>query len=391
MPRRDERLSDNVSIGVLTRVFPPGLVDSVIAGLGRGERRSRLLPARLTVYFVLGLALFRSESYVDVMRQLVSGMEWASGWSHQWSVLSASGLKLARDRLGPDVMDELFTRVARPLRVGPRVAGLIPVAVDGTVLDMADTPGNAAFFGRPTARDGAASAFPQTRVLALAECGTQVIFAAVHGPCRVGEQSMMPGLFTHLDASMLLTCDRGFFSFDLWRQGLASGAQLCWRMKKNSTLPVLAELSDGSYLSRIYPTQKARRHDAGGIDVRVVEYRVGDSSEPFRLITSILDPARADAAVLAGAYRTRWRIESSFDELKTHQGGPGLVLRSGSPGLVRQEVAAFLCVHYAIRVIMADAAALGGRDPTGASFTTTLRSARRTVTTHPGFSPLSDR
>ncbi|MDR1188867.1 MAG: IS4 family transposase [Bifidobacteriaceae bacterium] len=387
-PRPDERLTDNLSIGVLTREFPADAVDAAVDSLGRREERSRLLPARVVVYFNLGLALFRSESYVDVMRQLVAGVEWSSGWETSWDVPSAAALSLARERLGEGVMEAVFDAAAGPVGGGPRVAGLVPVAVDGTVLDVADTPANAAFFGRPGSKEGTKSAYPQVRVLALAECGSQAVFAAVNGPCRTGEQTMLPGLLGALRPGTLMLADRGFFSFDLWEAARATGAGLCWRMKKNSVLPVLDELPDGSYLSRVYPSREARAADAGGADVRVVEYTVGEGGEGYRLITTLLDPEAASAADLAAAYRGRWRIESAFDELKTHQGGPALVLRSKSPKLVRQEVASFLCVHLAIRKVMADTAASSGRDPTEASFTTALRSARRTVVTNPGFSPL---
>ena len=40
-PESDRRLSDLVSVGVLTRVFPPGVVDEVIAEAGRTEQRHR--------------------------------------------------------------------------------------------------------------------------------------------------------------------------------------------------------------------------------------------------------------------------------------------------------------------------------------------------------------
>lgn len=78
-PASDQRLSDHISVGVLTRVFPPGLVDRVVAEAGRGERRHRLLPARVVVYYVLAMALFGDCSYEEVMRQLVEGLAWESG------------------------------------------------------------------------------------------------------------------------------------------------------------------------------------------------------------------------------------------------------------------------------------------------------------------------
>jgi Insertion element 4 transposase N-terminal len=52
-PPTDSRLTDHVSIGVLTRVFPAELVDGIVDEAGRREQRQRLLPARVVVYYVL--------------------------------------------------------------------------------------------------------------------------------------------------------------------------------------------------------------------------------------------------------------------------------------------------------------------------------------------------
>src|SRR3954468_4836240 len=67
-------VSELSGLGLLTWVYPPGLVDRVVAACGRVEQRKRLLPARLVVYFVLGLALFSPAPYLDVMRHLVEGL-----------------------------------------------------------------------------------------------------------------------------------------------------------------------------------------------------------------------------------------------------------------------------------------------------------------------------
>jgi hypothetical protein len=48
---------------VLTRTFPPDWLDRVIDETGKREQRVRLLPARMTVSFVLALCLFTHESY----------------------------------------------------------------------------------------------------------------------------------------------------------------------------------------------------------------------------------------------------------------------------------------------------------------------------------------
>jgi hypothetical protein len=94
-------------------------------------------------------------------------------------------------------------------------------------------------------------------------------------------------------------------------------------------------------------------------------------------VTSILDPARAAAAELAALYHQRWEFETTLDELKTHQRGPKVVLRSRSPELVAQEVWGMLLVHHAIRVLMRQAALDGDVDPDRLSFTRSLRVIRR--------------
>jgi Insertion element 4 transposase N-terminal len=175
-PQTDQRLSDHISIGVLTRVFPPELVDAVVAEAGRAERRHRLLPARVVVYYVLAMALFSQASYEEVMRQLTEGLSWASGWQRSWAVPSKAAIFRARQRLGVEPLELLFDAVAVPLAGeatrGAFYRGLRLMSLDGTCLDVADTPPNAAAFGRPgTQRGHGVGAFPQLRLVGLAECG----------------------------------------------------------------------------------------------------------------------------------------------------------------------------------------------------------------------------
>src|SRR5450759_2157353 len=114
-PESDRRLSDLVSVGVLTRVFPPDLVDEVIAEVGRTEQRHRSLPARVMAYFAIGMGLYSEGSYEDVLAQLTDGLSWASGWEQTFTLPSKSAIFQARARLGPKPLETLFTRVARPI------------------------------------------------------------------------------------------------------------------------------------------------------------------------------------------------------------------------------------------------------------------------------------
>ena len=383
-------------MGVLTRVFPPVLVDEVIAEVGRTELRHRSLPARVMAYFSIGMALYSEGSYEDVLGQLTDGLSWASGWQESYSPPSKSAIFQARARLGSEPLAALFERVARPIGAettpGVWLAGRRLVAVDGTCLDVADTTGNAEFFGRPGVNKGEQAAFPQARVVALAECGTHAVFAAQVGAYTQSEATLTSSLLDRLEPGMLLVADRGFFSYALWRNAIGTGADLLWRVRTDKAGPKpehLRDLEDGSWLAHLRRSTPAAARREEPMLVRVIDYSIEDGREnatAYRLFTTVLDPAEVSAADLAAAYTQRWEIELAFDELKTHQRGPRTVLRSKSPDLVLQEIWGHLCCHYAIRSLMAEAAEHSGHDPDRVSFVAALRITRQTIA-HPGAFP----
>jgi hypothetical protein len=377
---------------VLTRTFPPSLVDEVVAGCGRTEQRNRSLPARAMAYFSIGMALHSEGSYEDVLSLLTDGLAWTSG-EEPIRLPSKSAIFQARSRLGPEPLEVLFSKVAAPLASegtpGAWLGGRRLVAIDGTCLDVADTADNAAFFGRPGVNKGEQAAFPQARVVAVAECGTHAIFDAVVGTYTTAENTLAGDLLDRLGPGMLLLADRGFCGFPLWSRAVSSGADLLWRAMGNMKPRYVETLADGSWLAELRPSGNAGRK-AEPLTIRVIDYRIDDgrhNEESYRLFTTILDPEDVSALDLAAAYTERWEIESAFDELKTHQRGPRTVLRSKSPDLVLQEIWGHLCCHYAIRTLMWEAADHAGVDPDRVSFVTALRVARRSISVARDFSP----
>ena len=382
-PESDRRLSDLVSVGLLTRVFPADVVDEVIAAAGRTQLRHRSLPARVVAYFAVGMALHSEGSYEDVFDQLTDGLAWSTGWEESFTPPSKSAIFQARARLGFEPVRDLFALVARPLATaempGSWLAGRRLLAIDGTCLDLADTPANTEFFGRPASSRGEKSAFPQARLVAVAECGTHALLDAVVSPCSTSEIESSRELVRRLKPGVLLLADRGFYGFRLWQEAAATGADLLWRVKTNLKPRHLETLEDGSWLAQIVPTSGVNRRTTEPLTARVIDYTIDDgreNPEHYRLLTTILDPGDASAEELAATYAHRWEIESTFDELKTHQRGPRAVLRSKSPPLVQQEIWGHLCCHYAIRTLMADTAAHSGHDPDRISFVAALRIAR---------------
>lgn len=387
-PQDDQRLSDHVALGVLTRTFPPELVDEVVRETGRQQQRHRLLPSRLVVYYVLALALFSQSGYEEVMRNLVEGLSWESGWRQSWTVPSQPAISQARARLGVKPLAELFARGCVPLASeqtpGAFYRGRRLMAVDGTVLDVPDTPQNEAAFGRPASGRGEGSAFPQLRLVGLGESGTHALVSVAMGACTTGETTLARDLLGSLGPGMMMLADRNFFSFALWNEAAATGADLLWRTKSNHSLPVDERLGDGSYLSHIQANEDRRKQE-NPVTVRVVEYTLDDPGRPqsengtYRLLTTVLDPEAGPAEELAALYPERWEFETTLDELKTHQRGPRVVLRSKSPDGVRQEAYGYLCTHYAIRALMHASAAHADVDPDRISFTRALHAARRSV------------
>ncbi|MBB5800613.1 hypothetical protein F4560_000381 [Saccharothrix ecbatanensis] len=400
------RFTDGISIGVLARVFDRDLVDEVLAETGRRERRSRLLPARVVVYYVLALCLFFDDGYEEVMRKLVDGLRFLGTWRQGWTVPTTGAISQARGRLGEAPLRVLFDRVAVPMaHAGTRGAwfhGWRVMAVDGVVLDLPDTAANVAEFGKKPHKGGQ-SPFPQVRIMGLGECGTHAIVAAELDSWRVQERGLCERLVAAFEPDMLVLADRGVFSYDLWQRARRSGAQLVWRVRDDVDLPVLGWLPDGSYRSELLPSKvkadlkrgkRSRAPEGSRLPVRVVEYSVtdrGGQPEMIRLVVSIMDREVAPAVELAVLYRQRWEFELTLDEIETHQMPHGRVLRSKSPELVRQEIWALLLTHYAVRALMLEAAeGLGpddGPDVDGLSFVRSLNAVRRQVTNQAGFSP----
>jgi transposase IS4-like protein/DDE family transposase len=387
------RISDYVTLGVLTTTVPAAMIDAVLAATGRQSRRQRRLPARLVVYYVMALALYAQASYGEVLRCLLEGVRWLRLRGEGVASADKSAITKARTRLGVAPLKELFGRVACPLAAadtpGAWYRGRRLVSLDGTTIDLPDAPALEQRFGRPPASRGASS-FPQLRLLTLTETGTHAIFATIFDRYDTSEVGLAPELLRRLQRGMLCLADRAFVGFELWRAATAPGADLLWRVRKNQILPCREQLPDGSYLSRLYASPKHRRHDEDGLVVRVIDYRLDGvpGAEPlYRLVTTLFDPAAAPAVELAALYHERWESEGAFAELKVSLPGQRLMLRSRRADLAEQELYGLLLAHFALRRLIHDASRQVGCDPDALSFIHTVRIVRRHLSFHAAFSP----
>jgi hypothetical protein len=371
----------------LEAAIPDEAVDAAIEATGTRERRRRRLPTHLVVTLVVAMGLWASASMRHVLAEVVAGWrEGAEADRTDWQLPSTAAIVQARRRAGARLLRALFEAVARPVATAQTpsafLGGLRLMAIDGTTIDVADTPENDRAFGRPTTKRGD-GAFPQIRVLALIETGTHVICDAVIRPLHTGEVPTALRLLRSVGPGMLLLWDRGFHSYEMVRTTLGQRAHFLGRTKKNIVLRPTEILTDGSFLARIYPSPEARRRNEQGIELRVVEYALdtpaGPGREKYRLITSLLDERTFPAEQLAATYHERWEIETALDEVKVHQWAHPRPLRSKHPREVVQEVYGLLLAHLAIRTVMYQAAQRSGIDPDRLSFTGALRVLRRAI------------
>jgi hypothetical protein len=377
------RITDYISLGVVAKTFPLDKIRASLAATGKESVRQRDLPAHVVVYYVIALALYMQSSYREVLRCLLEGIQWLVEPAAGINVAGNSGISQARTRLGWEPVRQLHDELVRPVAVaatqGAWYRAWRLISIDGSTLDVADEQGNKEAFGRPGASRGE-SAYPKIRFVSLVENGTHVLFGSRMADYATSEIALAKTVLPSLGKGMLCLADRGFFGFEMWQQAAATGADLLWRVRKNIHLPCEKRLPDGSYLSRIYPSQQEQRRERNGIVVRVIEYRLEgvEGAEPsYRLATTILDHELAPATELAALYHERWEIETAFDELKTHLRGAHIVLRSKTPDLVRQEFYGLLMAHFAVRGLMHEAALLVDRDPDRLSFLHAVRVVRR--------------
>ncbi|HEV2122166.1 MAG TPA: IS4 family transposase [Chloroflexota bacterium] len=380
------KFSSTLTVEALDCAIPHSAIHAVLAHHGLAPQRDRKVSLLLTVWLVIALHLYPTVSIAGVWRKLARGLRFI--WSDPTLPLpSESALAYRRAQLGARPIVTLFKQVCQPIATpqtrGAFLFGLRLMAIDGTTEDIPDTPANAAMFGRHTSTRGA-SAFPQLQGVYLVECGTHVVVDAGFWPCHTSERVGGFRLLRSVQRGMLLMWDRGFHDFDMVVATRRRGAHVLSRLPAHVKPQPVRVLPDGSVLAYLLPSEDARRRRGERILVRVITYTITDPALPgygeeHRVLTTVLNPRVAPAHEVACAYHERWEIEVVIDEIDTHQRLVGRTLRSLTPAGVMQELYGVLLAHYAVRVLMHEAALRAGVDPDRLSFVHALEIVRDAV------------
>jgi hypothetical protein len=323
-------------LGELTQIVDFDLVDAVLAETRTVQQRLRLLPSRVIVYFVLALALFEDCSYRATWAKLTAALT-----SLSLTQPNVSSLARARRRVGAAPLRRLFETLAGPVGLpgqpGVCYRGLRTVAIDGTTLHVPDEPQITRRYPKRSG-DHREFGYPLLRLLVVVECGTRALLAAAFGPDNEGELGLASRLLDCLDATMLLLADAGFDAATFLDQVTTTGARFLVRGDANRRPTITRRLPDGSYLARIgyrtLPTLLPVRIIEATVTITLADGTV--RTEPWRLITNLLDHSRHPARDLVHLYHERWQAETTYASIKATI-LDGRILRSRSTDGLEQE------------------------------------------------------
>ncbi|MFG1883075.1 transposase domain-containing protein [Micromonospora sp. NPDC049102] len=227
----------------------PGALTHGLEETGTREKRLRLLPSRVVVYFVLTLALFERCSYRATWGKLTASLAQLS-----LARPSVSSLARARRRIGVAPLRRLFETltggVGQPGQPGVFYRGLRTVAIDGTHLHVPDAD-QVTWRYRKRAGHRREFGYPLLRLLMVIEYGTRTLLATAFGPDEGRELPYAHRLVGALDRTMLLLADAGFDAAQFLRDVRATGAQFLIRSTACRRPTITDHLPDGSYLTHI--------------------------------------------------------------------------------------------------------------------------------------------
>jgi hypothetical protein len=375
-------LPDLVQLGELERHLGDGVIEAIVsAELGKGRlrprERRRLMSYPLVIRLMIAMTLMPEASCCEALARL-AGLLADVPFALEWHVPTGKVITGWRLLVPADVMEGIFWQAAGPLICGDEpsavlLAGMMVLAADGMLVNLADTPANRAMFGSTGTADDSAP-FPQLRVVALTARAGRALLGAILGGSSAGEQTLLRRLAKRrpdLFAGRVICFDRNFPGYDLIMAILDAGGHVIARMKEGISLgfedgPDRGWLPDGSRLSWLNAPSGKK---ADRLPVRVTEHNAimpsGDETEEVSqtctVITTLLDHRAAPADAVREMYLTRWSAsETTFGEDKTTIAGAGNrtsgpVLRSGSPRLVIQEAWAWLTATQLVRASAAGA------------------------------------
>lgn len=360
--------------GRLGQHLPCEWVEAALVSNPKASIRRRRLPGHQVVWLVIALALFRQKSVKEIVDSLDLALEDASG-----RCITSSATTQARLRVGEEPLRWLFECSAKHWIAQDEKQFLFKdmhvLAMDGTSLYLADSVANRAHFGAQGYANGKQSSFPQARGVTLMMVDTQLIRDARFGSYHTSEADYAYELLDSVPDNSLTIVDRGFLSARILCNLTSKGHNRHFLIPaKSNTKWALVDGTEADGLVEMTVSPDARKKDPAlpktwrARALRVID----DKGRISYLLTSMTDTTRHPSAEVIACYSRRWRIETSYRELKKSMLGAQLTLRSTSVEGTLQEIWGALIAYNLVRLEIAKAALEAQCEPTRISFTLAL-------------------
>lgn len=354
--------------------LPYAWVEAALTASEKASIRHRRLPAQQVVWLVIALALYRHKSVKEIVDSLDLALPELAD-----RCITSSATTQARQRVGARPLKWLFESSAKQWIAQDEESflfhGLNLLAMDGTTLRLADSAANRDHFGAQNYANAKVASYPQARGVTLMMVATQLIRDARFGPYKTSEHTFAHELLASVPDDSLTIIDRGFLSAQLLCNLVGVGRNRHFLIpSKSSTKWTFIEGSEDDALVEMAVSDAARKKDPTlpktwrARALRVVD----DKGNISYLLTSLIDKKAFKAADLIACYSRRWRIETSYRELKHSMMGSALTLRSMTVDGTEQEIWGAMIAYNLIRIEIAKAALEAKCEPTEISFTLAL-------------------
>jgi hypothetical protein len=381
-----ERSLERFSVEALAKHLQPSLIENALKQTGRESKRIRKLPAVFVVWLIICLGVFRRLSIQNVVARLGKPLGGEELWEEE---PSSAAVTEARNRLGVEPVSCVAGKLSELLRkrFGPQLRweGMEVLIIDGTTFKVQDSPENDKYFGRPGASRGKAG-YPQMRAAFLLSATHRFIWESRFAPYSTGEITMAKELIEQVPAGSLVLLDRNFYAHKILVRLMERGAHFVARMKKSAAARRLCKFGRGDYLIEITTPRYIRRKVPGFPEKIILRLLVikRKGAEAIYLLTSLTDPRVYRKTELSNLYLERWEIETSIDEVKTHQieatrVNRPVIFRSKSPERVLQEAHGLIIAYNLIHAVIAEGAQRAKVAPTRISFVSALERVREAI------------
>jgi hypothetical protein len=355
--------------------LPYEWVETALAATEKASIRSRRLPAQQVVWLVVALALYRHKSVKEIVDSLDLALPETAD-----RCITSSATTQARQRVGAEPLKWLFEKSAAQWIAHDQAhylfKGLHMLAMDGTTLRLADSAVNREHFGAQNYPNDKVASYPQARGVTLMMVDTQLIRDARFGRYNISEMTHAHELLASVPDDSLTVVDRGFLSAQLLCNLVNGGSNRHYLIpaKSNTRWTIIEGDEDDALVEMTVSAQMRKLAPELSKTWRARAVKIEDAPDGKHryLLTSLADRKAFKRADLVGCYQRRWRIETSYRELKHSMLGAALTLRSMTVEGTEQEIWGAMIAYNLIRIEIAKAALEAKCEPTAISFTLAL-------------------